>query len=115
MPVNTTVASVADSGVYAAGDGYERLELFTHWDPRNPRRVARIHIRIDRQPSKSYANVDIWTEHGFICVISWSSLRFWGDLPGYDRAHSPETARLVRRLTEQLVTELLVLADVSDI
>lgn len=114
---NSKVASVADSGVYQNGNGYERVEMVTHWDPHDSRRLARVSIRVDRRPSGSHADVEVWTgdNGGWQTLITWSPVRFWSAMPGFDRAGSDETKRLTLRLTEQLVAELVILAETSNI
>lgn len=109
---------LTDSGVYASDDkhAYERIAIVNGWHPDNPRLMARITVRVHRQPSRSLARVDIWqTGRGWVTVTERNPHRFWGKMPGYDRGHGPEAERLTMRLIEDLNNEVAILAEVGSI
>ena len=94
------------------GDGYERTLVVAGWDPDDTRRIARVHIRVDRFPANSYAHIDVWVPAtGWNYITSIPHEEWWTTMPGFERSGT-ETAHirsmrlvelLVRRLTETRV------------
>lgn len=114
--LNTKIHS--DSGIYQSGEGYERLIMITNWLPSNPGRVARIHIRVDRNPLESYARVESWKDGGWTPIFDLAPNEFWYSMPGYLRWTNDRsvqsTITLARRLV-RILGDLVSVGRVRDV
>lgn len=103
---------MADTRVYQSEEGYERLMLINGWNPDDDEHLARIWIRVDRNPSASFARVQAWTTQG-----GWSELvvippnEFWREMPGYLRWANDTSETHTMRLAKRLMEELIRVAD----
>lgn len=99
---------LSDSGVFQSGEGYERVILVNSWHPDKPRHLGRLHIRVDRIPAESFAVAETWTtDGGWMPMIEFSPHDFWPEMPGYLRWAKDTSDVKTRRLSGELLTELV--------
>lgn len=110
-----TYTFLADTEVYQDGEGYERVLLVIGWDPANERRIAKIHIRVDRVPGNSFALGSVWTTHGWVPFLSRNSVLFWSLMPGYTRWKQDHAESKTFGLAVEIVDRLRVVAESSDL
>lgn len=112
----TTAELQADSGVYQAGEGYQRTLLFTNWSTNNTRRLAKVDLRIDRIPGDSYAIVSVWnTDRGWVEVLRPHTVTYWHSMPGYTRHEGTRTEEETYRLAASLIEQIEELAVAADL
>lgn len=115
MP-NNTVNVHSDSLVYQNGQGYERLMLVLDWNPEDPRQLARIWIRVDRNPGDSFARADIYTiDGGFQEAIRLPINDWWNDMPGYLRWSNDNSRAKTHQLAVKVVDALKNLTEKADV
>jgi hypothetical protein len=112
-----TFPILTDSGVYQEGEGYERLILVNHWDAEFPRRLAKFHIRVDRIPSRSFANTYVWSRptSSWQLVAMWDHRDFWDSMPGYLRWSNDRSDEETARMLSNMVIDLLALIHEKEI
>lgn len=99
---------VGDTLPHRQGEGYERTILYRNWDDADPRRLARVQIRIDRSPINSFARVDLWIPAtGWQFIVAVRPDAWWSLMPGYNRAHTHAAERLTLNLADELLDELI--------
>lgn len=110
---------LTDSGVYATDHNaaYERVVIVKGWHLNRPKAMARITVKVHRQPSRSVAKAEVWApeKDGWAALVERNPYRFWGKMPGADRAGSPETVRLTMRLFEDIFNEVAILAELGSL
>ena len=113
----TTVVNIqSDSLVYQQGQGYERLMLINAWNPEDPRQLARVWIRVDRNPGESFARADIYTlEGGFQQAVMLPVNDWWTDMPGYLRWANDNSRAKTHQLATRIVERLQNLAGEVDL
>lgn len=112
----TIVDIVADSKVYQSGQGYERLVLIKGWNPAEERHLARLWIRVDRNPSDSFAKAEAWTEDGgWQVIVTFPPNEFWTEMPGYLRWANDTSEAKTRQLMDRLTAALVEVAKAGDL
>lgn len=97
-----------DTECWRRGEGYERTLIVSNWDDSNPRRLARIHIRVDRFPAGSFANVDVWIPAtGWQYVTSADPSEWWEKMPGFTRAQTYQANAETLNLADDLLARLI--------
>lgn len=99
---------LTDSDVYQEGQGYERVMIVRNWHRLNPTKICQVTIRVDRNPSESFARVAVWVDgRGWNQMAVIPPREFWRDMPGYLRwsndSSDTKTAQLAGDLVEELV------------
>ena len=97
-----------DSTVYPAGEGYERVIVYSEWDAKNPRRLAKAAIRVDRRPENSFAHISVWVPAtGWNIVHTLSAWEFWPLMPGYTRGRTDRAARETLDLSDEMLDQVI--------
>lgn len=103
--MNLDPKTVTDSDVYKEGEGYERIFIFNHWDPTNLKRMAQVHIRVDRNPAASFAKIAVWAD-GWNTITSIPPNEWWGRMPGYLRWTRDDSERKTYALGREAIESL---------
>lgn len=92
-----------DSGVYESGLGYERLALVHNWNPEDGGHLARLYVRVDKNPSASFARAEAWTPNaGWQVIANIGPVDFWREMPGYLRWANDTSHAKTRQLLDRL-------------
>lgn len=103
-----TYTIAGDTENHRQGEGYQRTMILVQWDKRDPRRMARIKVRVDRRPENSYARADVWVEStGWQEVTAIGPDKFWYNMPGYTRGQTTKADIAVLNLVDELVDALI--------
>lgn len=107
---------LSDSGVYTVEEGYQREVIINGWLAGKPRQMAKVSIRVDRIPAKSYAKIESWTiQAGWQLVGQIDHRDFWPDMPSYLRWSKDTSDDKTGRLAADLVADLVINATFADI
>jgi hypothetical protein len=95
-----------DSEVLQHDEGYERVLILSGWHPTDDRRMAQVHILIDRLPYHSLAEASVWSQRGWQRIVSRHHDDFWSDLPSYLRYQQPRVILKTNALANSLMDDL---------
>lgn len=99
---------MGDTENHRSGEGYERVLIFAKWDPNDDRRLAKVHIRVDRSPVMSYAWVHVWVPSaGWQFVTGLGPEKWWNSMPGYQRGQTTNADREMLNLADDLLDTLV--------
>lgn len=105
----------SDTGVYREGQGYERVLVVTDWHREQKSWLAQVHIRVDRNPTDSFAEGSVWLgqstrtvgrEPGWEPVHATNPVDWWRTMPGYLRWSHDTSDRDTLRLAAELMTRM---------
>lgn len=103
--MNLEPSIVTDSDVYKEGEGYERIFIYNNWDPEDLKRMAQVHIRVDRNPAESYCKIAVWAD-GWNPITQIPPNDWWPKMPGYLRWTRDDSERKTYGLSREAMTSL---------
>lgn len=102
---NLDTRVLLDSDVLRHDEGYERIWIVDRWHP-DRKRMAQIHILVDRLPHRSIAEASVWAQRGWQPVVTFHPDDWWMQVPSYQRYHQGRVITQTDQLAGRLMDEL---------
>lgn len=99
---------LGDTECWRQERGYNRTLILNQWDESDPRRIARVTIRVDQYRHSSYAHIDVWVPAtGWAYITSEPAENWWEKVPGYNRSGTVQADNQTMNIVDALVDALI--------